>query len=243
MPFVELHRLAGALVDHVRSSTRSTSAAVDAEIGVFHTSASVRSSTRAVVIERRLDHVRLHHHAAVGDGAGDHRHVQRHHRGAALPEAADGQQRQLIGEVGDLAEAAGRRRRAGRSAASRRCPTSWCRRPSPPARARWPSGRTGCCSCGRRPRPSCRRTPCRRSSGSGRWSAAARTRVSTGNDAVERGDAVLEGDDGRDDLEARARHVPLLVRVGQQRLAGQCVEERQHVSGLAVLCTATWSGS
>ena len=37
----------------------------------------------------------------------------------------------------------------------------------------------------------------------------------------------------RDDLEARARHVPLLVRVGEQRLAGQGIEERQRVFGLA----------
>ena len=63
------------------------------------------------MVEGGIDHVRLHHHPTIGNGAGDHRHVQRNHGGVALPEATDRQQRELIGEVGDLAEEACRRRR------------------------------------------------------------------------------------------------------------------------------------
>ena len=137
-------------------------------------------------------------------------------------------------EVDDVAERAGRRR-AGRSIGivSPKPHVGDARRPcASGAELDGRSGRTGCCSCGRTPRPGRRRTRSRRSSRSGRWSAAARTRVSSGNDAVERrprrsSRAMLGGDH----LERRARHVALLVGVGEQRLAGIGLQEREHVAG------------
>ena len=43
--------------------------------------------------------------------------------------------------------------------------------------------------------------------------------------------AVLQADAGREDLERRARHVALLVRVPEQRIARRRVVEREHGSG------------
>ena len=73
---------------------------------------------------------------------------------------------------------------------------------------------------------------CRRSSGSGRWSAAARTRVVGLPEAVECDHTGVERGAGGEHLERRARHVALLVRVGEQRIAfvglelGDVVERR-----------------
>ena len=54
---------------------------------------------------------------------------------------------------------------------------------------------------------------------------------SSGNVVDRSSDAVLQGDARRQDLERRARHVALLVRVGQQRVAGVRLEEREDVAG------------
>ena len=133
--------------------------AVAAEIGCLPHLGVVWSRTPPSWYSVRVDHVRLHHLPAVGDRAGDHRHVQRHHHVAALAEAADRQQRQRSTKSPtspkQLAAAPGRS--IGHLLAD--APRLGAGDHPLRAAARSPSGRTGCCSCGRRPRPSCRRTP------------------------------------------------------------------------------------
>ncbi len=114
-------------------------------------------------------------------------------------------------------------------------PHARCRRPSPRARGPWPTGRTGCCSCGGTPRRGRRRRGCRCSSGSGRSSAAAPTRVRSANWLSSVATAAVEGGAGREHLERRARHVPLLVRVGEQWVAWRVLQFGDDVLGDVVV--------
>ena len=95
-----------------------------------------------------------------------------------------------------------------------RCPPRTAR-----ARARARSGRTACCTSGRTPWRS-RRRRCVPLVVLDRVVGLRRQELAlVGEDAVERDDAVVEGDAGGQHLERRARHVALLVGVGEQRVA------------------------
>ena len=163
---------------------------------------------------------------------GDHRHVQRHHLVLVLAEAADRQQRQVAGRGRRCRRTCSPPGGAGRSASARRRPSrstpSTIRVDADVRAAVWANGMLQL----RREHLGevaaavaavevldrvvrLRRHPLGRSSGT-----ACRGRSRR-----------LEADRRGQHLERRARHVALLVGVGEQRLAGSAFEERRARRG------------
>ncbi len=186
------------------------------------------------MIERAIDHVGSHHPPTIGDGGRHHAHVQRHHRVVCLAEPADRQQRQVVGEVDRLATSV--LKVAGYRA----------RQIDRELLADSPCTDAGNHSLGTElDRHLRERDVAAAIEDLGHRSAARRAAVIldrvgglrrqplllVGPIAIQAGDTGLESDARGDDLEARARHVALLISVGQHRLVVERVIEREICLG------------
>ena len=119
----------------------------------------------AVGVLHVVEHVRHHHHAAVGDTLRDHRHLERRHCDRALADRRLREQRLVLLERPGLGSdaahdvrAAGRCRGPACRRRTVRCPRRTC------CRGRARSARTSCCTTRGTIARACRRMCCRRSS-------------------------------------------------------------------------------